>query len=404
MNEKIFIHVDMNAFFASIEQRDFPELLGMPVAVTNGKHGSCIITSSYEARAFGVKTGMKLYEGKKICPHLIQRPSRPNVYTATSTNIMNILQTITPDIQIYSVDEAFLELTNCMRIYKRIDTIIYKIKDLIYSSENLKCSIGVSYSKSLAKFASKLKKPDGITIINKKNFHSYLDNMPVNKLCGVSKGITEFLNRHGVYKCVDMKKIPISILSNRFGNIGKKIWLMANGNDFEGLTLDPIHPKSLGHGKVLMPNTKNRYLVKKILLRMSVKLSKRLRKSGYESKRFLVNIKIKAGWIQKKINLGYATSNQSDIFKFCRQYLDMLDKGIGIYQVQVTAINPIQKNIQPDFFDQQAKHNNHLSVVDYINEKFGSDIVRPARLKSAIYDSPDVIAPAWRPNGYRKSV
>ena len=94
MNEKIFIHVDMNAFFASIEQRDFPELLGMPVAVTNGKHGSCIITSSYEARAFGVKTGMKLYEVKKICPHLIQRPSRPNVYTATSTNIMNILQTI----------------------------------------------------------------------------------------------------------------------------------------------------------------------------------------------------------------------------------------------------------------------------------------------------------------------
>ena len=170
MNEKIFIHVDMNAFFASIEQRDFPELLGMPVAVTNGRHGSCIITSSYEARAFGVKTGMKLYEGKKICPHLIQRPSRPNVYAATSTNIMNILQTITPDIQIYSVDEAFLELTNCMRIYKRIDTIIYKIKDLIYSSENLKCSIGVSYSKSLAKFASKLKKPDGITIINKKTF------------------------------------------------------------------------------------------------------------------------------------------------------------------------------------------------------------------------------------------
>ena len=82
----------------------------------------------------------------------------------------------------------------------------------------------------------------------------------------------------------------------------------------------------------------------------------------------------------------------------------MLDKGIGIYQVQVTAINPIQKNIQPDFFDQQIKHNNHLSVVDYINERFGSDIVRPARLKPAIYDSPDVIAPAWRPNGYRKSV
>ena len=271
MSEKIFIHVDMNAFFASIEQRDFPELLGMPVAVTNGNHGSCIITSSYEARAFGVKTGMRLRDGKKICPHLIQRPSRPHIYANTSANIMDILKTITPDIQIYSVDEAFLEVTNCMRIYKDINTIVYKIKDLIYSSENLKCSIGVSYSKSLAKFASKFNKPDGITFITRKNYHQYLDSAPINKLCGVSKGITRFLNIHGVYKCSDMKKIPISILSNRFGNIGRKIWLMANGSDFEGLTLDPVHPKSLGHGKVLMPNTKDRYLIKKTFLRMSVK-------------------------------------------------------------------------------------------------------------------------------------
>ena len=94
MSEKIFIHVDMNAFFASIEQRDFPELSGMPVAVTNGRHGSCIITSSYEARAFGVKTGMKICEGKIICPHLIQKSSRPTVYAAASKNIMKIVRAL----------------------------------------------------------------------------------------------------------------------------------------------------------------------------------------------------------------------------------------------------------------------------------------------------------------------
>ncbi len=404
MNKRIFIHVDMNAFFASIEQRDFPELLGMPIAVTNGKYGSCIITSSYEARAFGIKTGMRLYEGKKICPHLIQRSSRPKVYADTSSNIMNILQSITPDIQIYSVDEAFLEVTNCMRIYKNVHTIIYKIKDLIYSSENLKCSIGISYSKSLAKFASKLNKPDGVTFINRNNYHKYLDNAPINKLCGVSKGITNFLNTHGVYKCSDMKKIPISILSNRFGNLGKKIWLMANGNDFEGLTLDPVHPKSLGHGKVLIPNTKNRYLIKKILLKMSVKLSRRLRNSGYESKKFVISFKIKAGWIQKKIKLEQPTCNQSIIFRLCELYLNMLDNNIGIYQVQVTAVNPMKKNIQIDLFNQQAGQNKCLKVIDDINERFGQDIVQPARLKCDTYDSPDVIAPAWRPKGYRRSV
>ncbi len=405
MNKKIFVHVDMNAFFASIEQRDFPELVGKPIAVTNGKHGSCIITSSYEARAFGIKTGMKIREGKKICPHLIQRPSRPKVYADTSTRIMNIFQTITPDVQIYSVDEAFLELTNCMKIYKEINNVVYKIKDLIYFSENLKCSIGISYSKSLAKYASKINKPDGITFLNKRNYHQYLDNAPVDKLCGVSKGIKKFLNQHGVYKCSDMNNIPISILSNRFGNIGKKIWLMANGNDFEGLIPDPIHPKSLGHGKVLMPNTKNRYLIKKIFLKMSTKLSLRLRKSNYESNIFLISLKIRAGWIQKKIKLKTPTCNQINIFNLCMFCLSMFDNSIGIYQVQVTALKPSKQNVQKDLFNQKEDNNATLdSALDSITEKFGQDIIKPARLKNDETDSPDVIAPAWRPKGYRKSV
>ncbi len=405
MNQKIFIHVDMNAFFASIEQRDFPELFGMPVAVTNGKHGSCIITCSYEARAFGIKTGMKIYEARKICPHLIQRSSRPKVYAATSTRIMDVLYRITPDIQIYSVDEAFLELTNCMKIYKDIDNVVYKIKDLIYKSENLKCSIGISYSKSLAKYASKINKPDGITFINRNNYHKYLDDASVEKLCGVSKGIKKFLNYHGVYKCSDMNKIPISILSNRFGNVGRKIWLMANGNDFEGLVSDPLHPKSLGHGKVLMPNTKDRYLIKKIFLKMSNKLSLRLRKSNYESNIFLIGIKIKAGWVQKKMKLQKATYNQANIFKLCELYLNMLDKNVGIYQIQVTALFPSERNKQNDLFNQDDENNLILdNMLDNINDKFGQETIKLARLKTEDVDSPDVIAPAWRPRGYRKSV
>tara|TARA_B100001113_G_scaffold58715_1_gene44269 strand:- start:86 stop:1303 length:1218 start_codon:yes stop_codon:yes gene_type:complete len=405
MNQKIFIHVDMNAFFASIEQRDFPNLSGMPVAVTNGKNGSCIITCSYEARAFGIKTGMKIYEGRKICPHLIQRPSRPKVYAATSARIMNILQRITPDIQIYSVDEAFLELTNCMKIYKRVDNVVYKIKDLIYESENLKCSIGISYSKSLAKYASKINKPDGITFINRQNYHRYLDNAPVDKLCGVSKGIKKFLNHHGVYKCSDMNKIPISILSNRFGNIGRKIWLMANGSDFEGLVSDPLHPKSLGHGKVLMPNTKDKYLIKKMFLKMSTKLSSRLRKSNYESNIFLIGVRIKAGWIQKKMKLKRFTYSQAEIFNLCRLFLNMFDRNVGIYQIQVTALSPSQRDMQNDFFNQNNNNNLILdNTLDDINDRFGQDTVKLARLKSEDADSPDVIAPAWRPDGYRKSV
>jgi DNA polymerase-4 len=292
-----------------------------------------------------------------------------------------------------------------MKIYKEISHVIYKIKDLIYESENLKCSIGISFSKSLAKYASKINKPDGITYINKNNYHKYLDNSPIDTLCGVSTGVKSFLNHHGVYKCSDMKKLPISILSNRFGNIGKKIWLMANGNDFEGLISDSNHPKSLGHGKVLKPNTKSSYLIKKVFLRMSNKLALRLRKSNYESNIFLIGIKIKAGWIQKKIKIEKATCNRSDIFNICLSYLNLFEKNTGIYQVQVTALNPLKKNAQMDIFSEDNDKSEVLDqALENIYDKFGPETIKPARLISDHTDSPDVIAPAWRPSGHRKSV
>lgn len=405
MNEKVFIHVDMNAFFASIEQRDYPNLLGKPIAVTNGMRGSCIITSSYEARAFGIKTGMKFYDGKKLCPFLIRRPSRPNIYASVSTHIMEILGNITPDIEIFSVDEAYLELTNCMKIYKSVSEVVYKIKDLIYVNEGLKCSIGISYSKSLAKYASKINKPDGITFINKSNYESYLNNSPVESLCGVSKGIKKFLNFHGVYKCSDMRNMPISILANRFGNKGRKIWLMATGTDFEGLLADSEYPKTIGHGKVLKPNTKDLYTIKKTFLKLSLKLSKRLRNSDYEANLFLVGIKIQSGWLQKKFKLGSLISDQKNIFKLCMLYLSLFDPRIGIYQIQVTALNPTKVNIQQCLFtEKNNNHNNISEIIDFINNKYGDNLLLPARLKLDQNDSPDVIAPAWRPSGHRKSV
>ena len=154
-----------------------------------------------------------------------------------------------------------------------------------------------------------------------------------------------------------------------------------------------------------MPNTKSRYLIKKIFLRMSNKLSLRLRKSNYESNIFLIGIKIKAGWLQKKIKTKKPTCNQSDIFNICLFYLNLFDKDIGIFQVQVTALNPVIKNIQIDIFNQEKNENIILDqALDNISDKFCPDAIKPARLISDDRDSPDVIAPAWRPSGYRKSV
>ena len=402
---KIIFHIDMNAFFASIEQRDDPKLFGKPIAITNGNKGSCIITCSYEARAFGIKTGMYFSEAKRKCPSLIRCSSNPKKYIYASSKIMDILYNISPDIEIFSIDEAFLDLSNCKKIYPSLFDVAYLIKDKIFSDLNLPCSIGIAENKSNAKFAAKMQKPDGITVLPPDKSEEILSNYPIKDLCGVSNGIGSFLNNHGVFVCGDMKNIPISILGTRYGNIGKKIWLMAQGKDIDSMKLRENPPKSFGHGKVTKPNLKDIYEIKKILHHMSNKVAKRLRQNNYESNIFLIGLKIKDYWISHKYKISKYTNHDKDIFKLCLLLVNefYIQKN-GIYQVQVTAINIKPMNMQKDLFAVNCDKNTDIDyTIDSINNKFGDLMLRPARLCNKL-QTPDVISPSWRPTGHKKSL
>lgn len=141
---RAIILVDMNAFFASVEQHDSPELKGRPVAITNGQEGTCIITCSYEARAYGVCTGMRLKQALSLCPHLVAVPSHPQRYVEVSTSIMKALEDITPDIEIFSVDEAFLDVTHCQQMFGSPEHIGQMTRQKVMQASGLLCSIGVS--------------------------------------------------------------------------------------------------------------------------------------------------------------------------------------------------------------------------------------------------------------------
>ena len=245
--------VDMNAFFASIEQHDHTEWRGRPVAITNGLQGTCVITCSYEARTYGIKTGMRLKQARQLCPELIQCPAHPQRYAAISTDIMNALQDITPDIEIFSVDEAFLDVTHCQRLLGTPPRIARLAKQKVFDASGILCSIGISGDKTTAKFAAKLNKPDGLTVIPPWEAEERLRDVPVTELCGIARGIGGFLAEHGVHTCGDVKKLPISVLARRFGNPGRRIWYMCQGQDPAGLQLDVPAPKSIGHGKVVPP-------------------------------------------------------------------------------------------------------------------------------------------------------
>ena len=153
---RAIILMDMNAFFASVEQLDRPEWRGRPIAITNGLQGTCIITCSYEARAYGIRTGMRLKQARQLCPGLIQSPARPQRYAAVSTAIMDALAEITPDLEVFSVDEAFLDVTHCQRLLGSPEHIARLTKQRVFEVSGLLCSVGLSGDKTTAKICGQV--------------------------------------------------------------------------------------------------------------------------------------------------------------------------------------------------------------------------------------------------------
>lgn len=396
--------MDMNAFFASVEQLDNPSLRSRPVAITNGIQGTTIITCSYEARALGVKTGMRLKEARIKCPTLIQCPTRPERYTEISTNIMNALQDITPDVEVFSVDEAFLDVTRCQNLYDSPEQVAKLVKQTVYDVSGLLCSVGMSGDKTTAKYAAKQHKPNGLTIVPPWEAESYLSNVPVTDLCGIAKGTGRFLNDRNVYVCGDMKKLPISVLGQRFGNIGRRIWYMCQGADPAKVDLNVPEPKSIGHGKVIPPNTKDREVILTYLLHMSEKVGSRLRRYDLKAQRFSINLRNDNEWIGEKVKSVIPTQDGQTIYKLSTKVLNEHWKGEGLHQVQITATDPRSVNGQLELFNEvTSTHSQSNEVMDHINERYGEFCLAPARLLNRS-KMPNVIAPAWKPTGIRQSI
>lgn len=400
---RAIILVDMNAFFASVEQHDKPEWRGRPVAITNGLQGTCIITCSYEARAVGIKTGMRLKEAYEKCPTLIQCPAHPERYAKVSTSIMESLLSITPDVEIFSVDEAFLDVTHCQHLHKSAEDIARLVKQTVYNASGILCSVGMSGDKTTAKHAAKQNKPDGLTIVHPSQAKEYLHNVPVTELCGINKGVGGYLSERGVTTCGDMEKLPISELGRRFGNIGRRIWKMAQGDDPDKVTTEIKDPKSIGHGKVMPPNTTDKDVLLTYLLHMCEKVGSRLRRYNLHANHFYIGVNTSNGWLTTKPKLANPTQDERLLYGLCKTFIESEWQGDGVHQVQITALNPHSTTGQLSLFDNKADTTTHHKVMDNINERYGELCLAPARLLNRS-SMPNVIAPAWKPFGHRQTI
>lgn len=397
--------VDMNAFFASIEQLDHPEWRGRAVGVTNGERGTCLITCSYEARRYGIKTGTRIRQARRMCPDLIQAPARPQRYAAVSRAIMHALEDFTPDVEVFSVDEAFLDLTRCQGIFGTDAAAIGRqIKARVLETFGLLCSVGISGDRSTAKWAAKQHKPDGLKVIEPWHAAAALEKVPVTALCGINQGIGDFLARRGVKVCGDMKRIPIGALSQRFGNPGRRIWLMAQGRDPEPVRRETSDPKTIGHGKVIPPDTRSIEVLATFYMHMAEKVSRRLRKNEFQAGLFGIGLRTALGWEGVKCRTRLPTDDGRVIFELCTAFLENRWSGEGVFQVQVTALDPHWKACQRDLFDRPDPCRDQINrVVDQINVRYGEWAIFRAPLVH-LTDMPNVIAPAWKPYGHREFI
>jgi len=396
--------MDMNAFFASVEQSDHAEWRGRPVAITNGLQGSCIITCSYEARAYGIKTGMRLKQGRQLCPELIQCPAHPERYAATSAAIMEALQDITPDIEVFSVDEAFLDVTHCQRLLGSPLQIARLAKQKVFEASGILCSVGISGDKTTAKFAAKLNKPDGLTVIPPWEAAERLHDVPVTELCGIAEGIGRFLAGHGVHTCGEVKKLPISVLARRFGNPGRRIWYMCQGQDPAALQQDVPAPKSIGHGKIMPPDTRDPDVLLTYLMHMSEKVGARLRRHHLQARTFSIGLRTAEGWVGSKLRCALPTNDGRQIMTLCRSVIDEAWQGQGVHQVQVTALAPVDSGSQLELFAAMDDTQDDVNaVMDAVNRRYGELALAPARLLNRS-SMPNVIAPAWKPFGHRQTL
>ena len=401
---RAIILVDMNAFFASVEQFDNPGWRGRPVAITNGQQGTCIITCSYEARAYGVKTGMRLKEARLKCPELIQCPARPERYAAVSSSIMFSLYDITPDVEVFSVDEAFLDVTHCQKLLGTPEHIAQLVKQTVFTASGLLCSIGISGDKTTAKYAAKQNKPNGLTVVPPWQANDYLKNVPVTDLCGIAKGVGRFLNERQVYVCGDMKHLPIGELARRFGNPGKRIWYMCQGADPVQVETHVAEPKSIGHGKVIPPDTKDKNIIFTYLLHMSEKVAARLRRHNLKAQHYSISLRTNDAWLGRKTKSTFPTQDGQLIYKLSTTVLKQCWNGEGLHQVQITATDPQPVNGQLELFNETATiHSKSNHVMDDINQKYGEFCLAPARLLQRS-SMPNVIAPAWKPFGHRQTI
>ena len=375
------LHVDMDAFYASVEQRDNPELRGQPLVVGGTTNRGVVAAASYEARRFGIRSAMPIREALRRCPELLSVRPRMNHYQDVSRQVFAIFRSFTPMVEGLSLDEAFLDVTASIALFGQPVEIAQAIKSRIYGETSLTASVGVARNKLVAKIASDLDKPDGLTVLYPEDYATKLDPLPVSVLPGIGRETLKRLAGTGIETVRDLRLAEDRVLEPVFGRFTRKTRDRAAGIDGRPVTPSRAE-KSISAEQTYGSDLARREDMERELLKLTERTTTRLRRA--ELAAATVQIKIRQSDFRtftRQRKVSPPANGTDQVFAVARDLLGVWlarNPGASIRLLGVGGSDLVRAE-QPDLFAAEAEDSAVDKTVDRIRDRFGSKLLTRAR-------------------------
>jgi DNA polymerase IV len=389
-SEPSILHIDMDAFFASVEQARRPELRGKPVVVggTRGLRG-VVSTASYEARSYGVRTAMPVTRAERLCPQAVFLPVDMAAYAAVHERLVESFRRFTDRVEVVSIDEAFLDVGGCRRLFGPPRTIACRIQELVHLREGITCSIGIGPNKLLAKLASDLRKPCGISTLTEADVHGRLRELPVRDLWGIGAVTEERLAALGITTVALLQDAPLNLLTAAFGPGAHGLKQLAYGRSLSAVRPHHSLPKSVGREITFQEDIGDRELLGAALLQLADGAMTQLRRTGLAAR--TVSLKVRYSTfhtVSRRATLPYATTSTRLVFTTAAGLLDDIDLHGRLVRLIGFSVENLHAKAFQLTLDDGWKEMALCDVVDRVRARYGSRALRLAG---------SALAPSFRP-------
>jgi DNA polymerase IV len=388
------LHVDMDAFFASVELLDRPELKGTPVIIGAAGARGVVLSATYEARGYGVHSAMPMTRARRLCPQAVIIPPSHGKYSEVSKGVMEIFHSITPEVEPIASDEAFLDVGGALRRLGRPAMIAALIRAQVVERHGITCSVGVASTKFVAKLASRHCKPDGLLVIPADGVVEFLHPLPVAALWGVGERTEQALVRLGIRTVGDLANVPPSTLQREFGAVGSHLAALAWGRDDRRVT-PHVPDKSIGAEETFSHDVDDPETIRRELLRLSERVAARLRAGGHVGR--TVSVKLRRSDFTT-ITRSRTLREPTDVAKEIYATACDLYGAAGLERVRLRLVGVRVENLRPagsatrqlGLGERETGWREAERAMDKAMRRFGPEAVRPASLVRPPFDGIDL--------------